>query len=345
MNAGIKNPRYILVIGGAGHIGSILVRALLLRGYRVRVLDSLLYDNISSIIELFDHPNFSFVEGDFCDENISNESLTNITDVVLLGALVGDPICKKYPELARRINEEGTIKLFNGLNGHRINRFIFISTCSNYGLRSSDEYATEASELNPQSLYAETKVNAERHILRNKDSVKFSATILRLSTAYGVSQRMRFDLTISNFCRELTLGRKLIVYDENSWRPYCHVADISAAIIKTIESPGEKVRGEIFNVGSNAENYTKKAIVEMILSHLTRSSVEYTGGISDPRNYRVSFDKITSKLDFKKTFSIKESIPELVQAIKSGSFDDVDRRKEFYANLWIKEKSVQGISS
>jgi len=344
MNGGMKNPRHILVIGGAGHIGSGLVRALLLRGYRTRVLDSLLYDNISSITGLLDCTNFSFVEGDFCDENISNESLANITDVVLLGALVGDPICKKYPELARRINEKGAIELFDALNTHHINRFIFISTCSNYGLRDSCEYATEESELNPQSLYAETKVNAERYILRNKDNVKFSATILRLATAYGISERMRFDLTVSNFCRELTLGRKLIVYDENSWRPYCHVADISEAIIRVIEGPEEKVRGEIFNVGSSTENYTKKALVEMILSHLTRSSVLYTGGISDPRNYRVSFDKITSKLGFKKKFSIRESTLELIRAIKNGSFDDVDRRKEFYGNYSIKEKSIQGIS-
>ena len=333
---GLARERHILVVGGAGYIGSVLVRILLTRGYRVRVLDKLIYQQGSALYDLFEMPRFSFVKGDFCDAQIAIASLDGITDIVLLAALVGDPICRQNPELARRINQQGVIDFIDQVVAHhRINKFVFTSTCSNYGLRTNDDYATEKDALNPQSLYAETKVFVERYVLDNLDSNVFCATILRLATAYGMSSRMRFDLTISEFTKDVAMGKKLVVFDENTWRPYCHVADISNAILKVIESPRAKVHGEVFNVGSNHENYTKKMIVDLILSLVPSGQSQYTQGGSDPRDYRVSFSKITSVLGFKNAHSVAGYIPRLVKAIDSGLFCDVEARRNLFGNYVI----------
>ena len=145
-----ESKQHILVVGGAGYIGSVLVRVLLEQGYRVRVLDALLYDNHSAIADLLDNPSFSFIHGDLCDEAVVQEALRDITDVVLLAALVGDPVCKKYPDLAQKINDMGTIHLIDQLAGRDIKHLVFMSTCSNYGLRETDSEAKENAELNPQ---------------------------------------------------------------------------------------------------------------------------------------------------------------------------------------------------
>ena len=256
--------RNVLVIGGAGYIGSILSPILLNKGYKVTVLDNLTYGTGNSIGELLERPGFEFINGDFGDDSTLDPLLDSCTDVVLLAAMVGDPICKKYPELAQKVNVEYPKGLFQKMNGRNIQNFIFTSTCSNYGLRSDDTLANEESELNPQSLYAENKIEFEKFILSNSDSSDFSSTILRLSTAFGVSNRMRFDLTVSQFTRELALGKELLVYDENTWRPYCNITDISNVIIKVMESPKEKIHNEVFNVGSDHNNFTKKMILRMI---------------------------------------------------------------------------------
>jgi nucleoside-diphosphate-sugar epimerase len=324
--------RHILVIGGAGYVGSVLIRKLMSSGYKVRVLDKLIHNHGSSIAGLLEFPNFSFLNGDFCEKAILSAALKDITDIVLMAAIVGDPFCKKYPDLAIKTNQEGSIQLFDRLAGKGIDRFIFTSTCSNYGSRKADDRATEESNLNPLSLYAETKVNVERHIMKNKNTVNFCPTILRIATAYGISDRMRFDLTIAEFTRELALDRELIVYDENTWRPYCHVADISEAILKVLESDPAKVCGEIFNVGSNEENFTKKMLADIICGILPEAKVNYKKGGYDPRDYLVSYDKISSILNFKNNHSVPVSIKKLITAIHSGMFHDVDERREFYKN-------------
>lgn len=329
--------RHVLIIGGAGYIGSVLTRKLISQGYKARVLDNLLYENGSSISDLMEEESFSFVFGNFGDDEILDKALKNITDVVLLAALVGDPICKKYTELAKKTNVEYPKKLIQKLIGRNINKFVFTSTCSNYGLRTDDTLANEDSELNPQSLYAETKVEFEKYILENIDKLDYSPTILRLSTAFGMSNRMRFDLTISEFTKDLALGKELIVYDENTWRPYCNVSDISNAIIKVLEAPKEKVRGQVFNVGSEDNNYTKKMILELIKKHLDNTKIEYKEGGFDTRNYRVSFDKVNSILDFKTQFTGEDSIKQIISAIEHKLFADIEIRKNFYGNYVINE--------
>ncbi|MBI5570233.1 MAG: NAD-dependent epimerase/dehydratase family protein [Desulfomonile tiedjei] len=332
----LRLERNVLVVGGAGYIGSVLVRKLLATGCKVTVLDDLIYDNGSSIAALLDLPEFSFVRGDLCHGETLHQALAGVTDVVLLAALVGDPLCKKYPDLARRVNHDGAKTMIDRLNGRGIDRFVFLSTCSNYGLRQDDTYATEEAELNPKSLYAETKVAVEQHIIGNAAGCDFCPTILRAATAYGVSDRMRFDLTVSEFARTLAIGEELLVYDEHTWRPYCHVDDISSAIITVLDTPRPRVCGEIFNVGSTDENYTKKMIVDALLPHAPGAVVKYKEGGFDPRNYRVSFEKIASKLGFTHKHSVNTCAPALMNNIRSGFFGDVGARRWFYGNYEVR---------
>jgi nucleoside-diphosphate-sugar epimerase len=328
------DSRRVLVVGGAGYVGNVLIRRLLAAGYRVRVLDSLLFDHGTALSALFEEPGFEFVRGDLRDTALVEGALDGATDVILLAALVGDPLCSKYPDLARRVNDEGSRALFERLPARGVDRFVFTSTCSNYGLRATDEPATEDSELAPLSLYAETKVEFERFVLgREAAWGSLCPTLLRIATAYGLSPRMRFDLTISEFTRTLAIGEELIVYDADTWRPYCHVADISNAILTVLESPPELVRGQVFNVGHSEENYTKRMVVDAVQSHLGGTGrVRFEEGGRDARNYRVSFEKIRERLGFEPSRRVPDTAGRLIEAIRAGAYGDVDVRPGFYTN-------------
>jgi nucleoside-diphosphate-sugar epimerase len=202
----------------------------------------------------------------------------------------------------------------------------------------NDIPAHEDSELNPKSLYAETKVEFEKYILSELKKIDYCPSILRLSTAFGISNRMRFDLTISEFTKDLALGKELLVYDESTWRPYCHVVDISEAIIKVLEAQKDKVFGQVFNVGGGSGNYTKKMIVDLIQKHIDNTSVDYKEGGFDPRNYRVDFDKIKKTLDFEPSFTVEGSIKRLINSINKNLFSDIELRKNFYGNYVINEQ-------
>ena len=336
MEDNLKNRR-ILIIGGAGYIGSVLTRKLLAKGCKVSVLDNLIYDNSNALIDLMENENFSFLFGDFGNDSALETALNEITDVVLLAALVGEPICNKYPELARKTNTDYSKNLFRKLTGKNINRFIFTSTCSNYGLRPDDSIADEESELHPLSLYAETKIEFEEFILDNINNIDFSPTILRLSTAFGISGRTRFDLTITEFTKEMAFNKYLLVYDEDTWRPYCHVSDISEAIIKVLEAPEERVSGQVFNIGSEKNNYTKKMIVELIRKNFDNAKIEYKKGGTDPRNFRVSFEKANNILGFEAIFRPEDTINHLINSIENNLFKDTEARKNFYRNNEIVE--------
>ncbi len=224
-------------------------------------------------------------------------------------------------------------RLFDKLAGREIDRFVFTSTCSNYGLRGSDEPATEESDLAPLSLYAEMKVDFERHVLAGGPDWELSPTLLRIATAYGFSPRMRFDLTISEFTRTLAVGEELVVYDADTWRPYCHVADISRAIMTVLTGPESEVRGEIFNVGHSDENYTKRMVVDAVQEHLGGAGrVRFTEGGNDPRNYRVSFEKIGEQLGFEPRERVPRTVGRLIAAVQAGAFSDFRERPNFYTN-------------
>jgi nucleoside-diphosphate-sugar epimerase len=321
--------RTVLVVGGAGYVGSVLVTELLRQGAHVSVLDQLIYDNGFAIAHLLDHPRLRFHRGDLRTGDDLVEAASGATDLVLLASLVGDPICKAYPELARDINERGAKRLIDRLDDLGIRRFVFTSTCSNYGIHESSQLATEGSQLNPQSLYAETKIAVEQYVLGRANEMACATTVLRIATAYGLSPRMRFDLTVSQFAWELATGRQLEVYDADTWRPYCHIRDICKAIMTVLTAPESDVRGEVFNVGDTGQQFTKRMIVDEVRRHVGDLSVAYGDKGSDPRNYRVSFEKIASGLAFHCDYTVQDYLPRLTSAVQAGIFPDVSADPRF----------------
>lgn len=311
--------RTVLVVGGAGYVGSVMASELLRYGASVRVLDDLLYGNGFALRHLHDRPGFSFVRGDFTDPGVLRRTLAGIDSVIQLAALVGDPVCKRYSDLAVKVNLEGSKTLFNMARDQNVQRFVFASTCSNYGIHQGSEPATETAELNPQSLYAETKIDMERYLVERSQEGSTCPSILRIATAYGLSPRMRFDLTIAHFTRALADGEELTVYDADTWRPYCHVRDISKAFATVLCQEPQMVRGEIYNVGDNEQQLTKRMIVDLISEHLQPIRVKYLTGDTDPRDYRVCFDKISRSLGFRCEHTVQSYLPRLLQAYREGA--------------------------
>jgi nucleoside-diphosphate-sugar epimerase len=313
--------RSVLVVGGAGYVGSVLTTRLLEAGAQVRVLDQLIYDNGFALQHLLDNERLRFVRGDLRDAATFARAADGVHDVVLLASLVGDPICKKYPELALDVNQRGATQLIDSLDRCGVERFVFASTCSNYGIQDPSTLASETAELNPQSLYAKTKIAVEQHLLEVAKQSRFVGTVLRVATAYGFSPRMRFDLTVSQFAWELASSdQPLLVYDAETWRPYCHVRDISKAIMTVLGQPADRVRGEVFNAGADAQHFTKRMIVEEVQKHLPMAPVEYRSGDTDPRNYRVSFAKIRDRLGFECDHTVQRYLPVLAAAVRAGVF-------------------------
>lgn len=321
--------RTVLVVGGAGYVGCVLTQMLLDAGARVRILDNLLYDNGFAIQHLLDNDRLTFIKGDLTDAATFRAAASGATDVALLASLVGDPICKKYPELAVKVNQDGAKDIIDSLDELGVQRFVFTSTCSNYGIHDPSTLATETSDLNPLSLYARTKVDVEQHLLAASKSSTFTGTVLRIATAYGLSPRMRFDLTVSQFAYELGSGASLLVYDADTWRPYCHIRDLSKAVMTVLQAPASKVDAEVFNVGDTGQSFTKRMIVEEIQKHLPDTNVEYRSGDTDPRNYRVSFDKIAKVLDFQCDYSVQRYLPKVVAAVRAGVFPNVRADNRF----------------
>lgn len=264
------------------------------------------------------------------------KAVKGVTDVVVLAGLVGDPITKKYPDVSEKINTKGVQNCIDFLNGQGLDKVIFISTCSNYGLIGEDELADENFKLNPLSLYATAKVEAEKHLLGMKKDADFTGTVLRFATAFGLSPRMRFDLTVSQFTRDLYFGKELVVYDEHTWRPYCHVLDFARLVERVLSAERSKVNFEVFNAGDEKNNFTKKMIVDEILKHNPEGNVKYTGKGDDPRNYRVSFEKVKTVLDFEPEFTVEEGIEELIEAFEIGAYSDVIENSKKYGNFEIK---------
>ncbi|MHB8531248.1 MAG: NAD-dependent epimerase/dehydratase family protein [Solirubrobacteraceae bacterium] len=306
--------------GGSGYIGALLVRELLEGGHDVRVLDSLLHGQEDIAAEQ-ERSGVEVIRGDVRDADARERALQGAEAVVHLAAIVGDPACARDPELSEQVNVKATEALVADASRLGVQRLVFASTCSNYG-RMADPTVpiTEDGELRPVSLYAEQKVGMERLILGAENGL--SPTCLRFATVYGVGRRMRFDLTVNEFTRELWADRELEVFGEQFWRPYIHVRDAGRAVRTVLEAPGEKVRGRVFNAGRSGENYRKLDLVEEIGRQVERGRVSYVKKDEDPRDYKVSFDKIRAELGFETLMTVPDGIKELIQALDGEAFGD-----------------------
>ena len=311
----------ILLMGGAGYIGPVIADRLLSEGNKVTIADHLVYNNGHSIINLYKYNNFKFI-------NISCGEITKdflirrkFNVIVILSGLVGDPITKSYPELSQINNEQEIQLLAEKIHDNYGSKIVFISTCSNYGLQPEGVLADETTELKPLSLYAKSKVKNESYLINKFERTNNVVTILRFATAYGIAPRMRFDLTINQFCLEMQSGQELEIFDADTWRPYCHVQDFAAIVSGVLRQDPAKIKGQIFNAGSNENNYTKRHIVDKILHYLPDAKVKYKEIGSDARDYRVKFDKLKRLLNFKPEYNVDRGISGILEAARNGVFD------------------------
>ena len=315
--------RHVLITGGAGYIGSLLTSELLRANYRVTVLDTLLFGG-ESLISFLHHPNFHFVKADVTEPRAVKDSLKDGWQkpdaVVHLAAIVGFPACQAVgKQVAWRYNVDATKNVFGQAVDLGVDRFVFASTYSNYGFSPDGSPVTEESPLNPQSLYAETKIAAEEFLISQKDA-SCAPLLFRFATLYGISPRTRFDLIVNQFVLEAFTKRELIIYQRGYSRSFVHIRDVVRGVILGLEAERSKVCGEIFNLGTDDGNYSKDDIVRLVLKRMPETVVEYKnltfGG--DMRDISVSFEKIKRVLGFETTLDVDDGIRELLFALKSG---------------------------
>jgi len=322
----------VLVTGGAGYVGSGLLRELLAQGYSVTCIDNLMFGG-ESLLDIWHNDNFTFIKCDINDWVEFNSILTNnrFDAVIHLAAIVGDPACKLHSDLANKTNWDSTKWLIDKCKDTGVTKFIFASTCSNYGKMDDPEsYVDEDSKLAPVSLYAELKVKFEQYLLNGiEKSDEFFPTSLRFSTVYGLSPRMRFDLTVNEFTKDLALGRELVIFGEQFWRPYCHVKDFANAFITVLRSPSQKVAYNVFNVGDTSENYTKQMLIDEIKKVLPESKIKYVVKNDDPRDYRVNSDKIKRELGFEITMRVPDGIKEVKRMVQEGIIQDPEDQRYY----------------
>ncbi len=318
MNTKNKEKR-ILVTGGAGYIGSILVQFLLQAGYKVVILDKLMH-GVDPLINFLKNPppNLSIIIGDIQNKDDVQRSLENIHAVIHLAAIVGDPACAADSELAVNVNFNATVRLADMCKKRKIKRFIFASTCSVYG-SGRQNILTEDSEVNPISLYAETRLYGERGILSLADN-NFAPALLRLGTLFGLSPRMRFDIIVNYLTQKAIRKEKISIFGGEQWRPLLHVSDAARAFQIAMESPLEKVNKQIFNTG--LINLQVKDIATILKKNIPAAKIQILNKFEDQRSYNVSFEKIQKTLNFKAKKTIDIGIKEIVKALQKGIIKD-----------------------
>ena len=310
----------VLVVGGAGYVGSPLVYRLWRDGHDVTVLDLLMFGG-ESLLPLAGQDRFRLIAGDLRTQEVLDEVVPGHDAIVLLGAIVGEPASNRDPELTLSTNLHGSIRVLETAKRLGVSRLVFASTCSNYGISDSDGPIGETAPLMPISPYSETKVGAEKAVIAAADE-NFHTTVLRLSTAFGLSPRMRFDLLVSDFTAAAINDGKIVIYGEQFWRPFVHVQDMATAIDLVLRADAEAVSGEIFNVGSNANNVQKIGLGQAVQRLVPGTELEFVVRNEDPRSYRVDFSKIEGRLGFSAAWSVEDGISELAAALTQGVFKD-----------------------
>ena len=330
--------KHVLITGGAGYIGSLLTSELLRQNYGVTLLDSLLFGG-ESILPFMSHPNFHFIKSDVTEHRAIRDAVKKDwgvpNAVIHLAGIVGFPACQAVgKQVAWKYNFDATKLVFEQSTDLGVERFVFASTYSNYGLSEDGKPVTEETPLNPQSLYAETKIAGEEYLLSQKDS-PCAPLLFRFATLYGLSPRTRFDLIVNQFVLEAFTKRQLIIYQRGYSRSFVHIRDVVRGVIMGLEAEQSKIRGQVFNLGTDKGNYSKNDIVGFVLKRMPETVVEYKdltfGG--DMRDITVSFEKIRRVLGFETTLTVDDGVREVLFALKSGLIrnptDDRYRNAQF----------------
>ena len=327
-----KNKKKILIIGGAGYIGSVLTQLLLKKGFYVSVLDKFIYQTQTSFKNIFKNKNLRIVKGDTRHLN-TVFNLVKTNDIVIhLGEMVGDPLCEKNPDLTFKTNYLASIGIANICKILEISKFIYVSSCSIYGESNSNKLLNETSDINPVSTYAKLKVMCEDTILKNIGNF-CNTTIIRLGTVFGNSHRKRYDLVINLFAGLAATNKPINIFGGNQWRPFIHVLDVCNFINKIIVSKKQKKNGEVFNlVGENTTilkvgNYINKKYGTKIIIN---------DKISDFRNYKVTSKKAIKNFNFKPKYSIKYGINEIIKETKKTKINNILKKK--YINVYNLKK-------
>lgn len=326
------NTDAILVVGGAGYIGSMVIAKLLKEDRRVRLLDNLTYGN-HSVEQLLEHPKFEFIQGDCRNIQDVVRAMSKVKAVIHLAAIVGDPACAQDDKNAFQINYAATRMMLEVARGHNVERFIFASSCSVYG--SSEGLMDEQSETDPISLYAETKLQSEK-VLLEAASTSFHPTILRFATVFGLARRPRFDLIVNLLTAKAIQDGCITIFNGDQWRPFIHVDDVAEGVLRILGAPVEAVSAEILNLGDDRFNMTLSELAEKIRAFIPNTRVEYVEN-DDRRNYRVSFRKIRDCVGFTAAHSVEDGILEIKQAFERGQISNY--RNPFYSNVsFLKER-------
>jgi nucleoside-diphosphate-sugar epimerase len=298
----------ILVTGGAGYIGSVLVGQLLQRGYRVTVLDNLLYGH-ASLLSYCSHPNFDFVFGDVRDERRMKELLKTHDAILPLAAIVGMKACDRDPQMAQTVNYEAMV-LLNRLRSPN-QKVVWPCSNSGYGTKSGDIYCTEETPVDPITLYGISKIKAERELLKNPNTIS-----LRLATVFGPSPRMRLDLLVNDWVYRAVTDGFLVIYEKTFKRNYIHIDDIADCFCYCLEH-FDAMAGEVYNVGLNDANLSKEELAMKIKEHVPSLYIHYAEVGTDPdrRNYIVSNEKIKQK-GFVAKRTLDEGIQQLVKVCR-----------------------------
>jgi nucleoside-diphosphate-sugar epimerase len=330
----------VLVIGGAGYIGSALVQKLLDQGLRVLVLDAMHFGE-ESLRLVATHPNFIIVRDDFRHIEVLTRAMTDVGSVIHLGGLVGDPACAFDADLTVDVNVTATKLIGEIAKAAGVRRFIFASSCSVYG--ACDKTVTEESRFNPLSLYARTKVASEV-VLDALNSPDFGVTRLRFATIYGISGRTRFDLVVNVLCAKAIRDGLITVFGADQTRPFVHVEDVATAIMMTLQAPLALVAGEAFNVGSDAQNYTLRDVAELINKQAPESTIVSDDTFVDKRSYRVSFEKFHTRLGFEPAWTLERGIAQVIASVRCNDVGHYSLPE--YSNvLSLKDRGTKSFSS
>lgn len=319
----LSTNKHVLITGGAGYIGSYLAGEMLRQGCQVTVVDDLLFGG-DGLLAYLPNPNFSFCKADVCEPRALVSALrkewSEPQAIVHLAAIAGFPACQAVgQQVAWRYNVEATQRAYEQAVQLGAERFIYASTYSTYGLSPDGVPVSETSPLNPQSLYAETKAAAEGWLLEQADA-SCAPLILRAATLYGLSPRTRFDMIVNQFVLEAYTKRELLIYQRGYSRAFIHIQDAVRGIMLGLEAPADKIRCQVYNLGSAQGNYTKDQVVEAVLKRIPETTVHHKdmtfGG--DMGDITVSFAKIRNELGFSAELTLDDGVREVLNALRMG---------------------------
>ena len=331
----------ILITGTEGYIGSRMGSIFIERGHEVLGLDTGFYRNGCLYVDPIGMP--TAPRTTFKDlRTVTPRDFEGFDAIVHLAELSNDPLGQNQPEVTFKINHEGSVRIATAAKQAGVKRVVYASSCSVYGVGSGGDFLDETSPTNPQTAYAQCKVNVERD-LKQLASGDFCVTFLRNATAYGPSPRMRFDIVLNDLCALAWTRNKIaMVSDGSPWRPIVHIEDIIEAVRCVLEAPESAVNGEIFNVGSTEENYRIREIAQIVAEVFPGCEVSVGPPSDDNRSYRVSFEKIKTKLaGFACRWSAKAGAEELRRLFERIDFNNGDY--EYRAFTRLKQlKYLQG---